>query len=220
MPSNSTSNPFLLAADGSSELVPLLRSQPSLLNQQDEHGYSLLHALTSYSHIELLRAIHSEFKFDPATVDEDGETALYVSETVEVARLLVEEIGIDPSHRNDDGQTAEEKIREEGEFVAVSDFLKETRIRQNGGAGEGQEEETESIGHPPPLPSGVRIDLGTMQEGDVQQEPDEGFRRRIEELAARDDFTGEQGQRELRELVRDAVRDVGAVETNTRRRVD
>ena len=44
-----------------------------------------------------------------------------------------------------------------------------------------------------------------MQADQVGGEPDPEFRRRIEELASRDDFQGDEGQRELRSLVSDAV---------------
>ena len=52
-------NPFLLAADASPALLPLLRSQPSLATVQDASGYSLLHALVSYNHLELLKRVLS-----------------------------------------------------------------------------------------------------------------------------------------------------------------
>ena len=124
---------------------------------------------------------------------------------------------MDPGIRNEEGLTAEEKIREEGDFVVVADYLKECRVREGGA--EGEEANGEAVaataesrveGHPPPLPKGMRVNLGTMEEGDVEEEVDEGFKRRIEELAAREDFAGEEGQAQLRELVKDAVRDVGA----------
>jgi len=64
------------------------------------------------------------------------------------------------------------------------------------------------------------VELGTMEEEGPGLPPDENFRRRIEELASRDDFAGEEGQRELRELVKDAVRDVGKDGREVRRRTD
>ena len=213
------SNPFLLAADASPQLLPLLRSTPSLASSQDAHGYSLLHALISYNHLDLLRNLFAEFKPDPSLIDEDGETALFVVESVEAAQCLLEEIGVNPEIRNAEGQTAEEKIREEGEFVTVADYLKECRVQGRSDA-TGQEVTSSASngtsGHPPPLPKGMRVNLGTMSEDDVGQEVDEGFKKRIEELAAREDFNGEEGQEQLRELVRDAVRDVGGQERNVR----
>lgn len=211
-----TSNPFLLAADGSDKLLPLLRSNPDLVHDQDAFGYSLLHALTSYNQIEILRTIHQEFKINPKIVDEDGETALFVAETVEAASFLLDELKVDPEHTNNEGQTAEEKIKLEGDHVAVSDYLRETRIRSHGGDDVGRE--IEGSNRPPRLPDGVKINIGTMQDED-QQEPDPEFRRRIEELASRGDFHDEEGQVQLRNLVRDAVRDVNSSDREVRRRV-
>lgn len=41
-------------------------------------------------------------------------------------------------------------------------------------------------------------------------EPDPAFRRRIEELAARENFESDEGQQELRALITDAVRGTSA----------
>ncbi|MCJ1443473.1 MAG: hypothetical protein MMC23_003971 [Stictis urceolatum] len=214
---SSQQNPFLLAADASPALLPLLQANPSLASSQDASGYSLLHALTSYNHLDLLKSITQEFKLSPNIRDEDEETALFVAETVQAAQVLVEELGVDIDLRNNEGQTAEEKIREEGDFVTVADYLKETRVGIAGHAGSSAQE---SRGHPPPLPKGVKMNVGTMAEGDVPAEVDEGLRRRIEELAQREDFLGEEAQGQLRELIQDAVRDVGAEGSNARRRVE
>ncbi|KAI4112716.1 MAG: hypothetical protein LQ345_006172 [Seirophora villosa] len=170
-------NPFILASSASPHLLPLLRSHPHLATTQDPTGYSLLHALTSYSHPALLLTLSREFHLDPnALLDSDGETALFAAESVAVARVLVEDMGCDIGVRNREGETAEEKIRAEGEW-------------------ENEEEEV----------------------------ADPAFRARIEELAARDDFRDEEGQRRLKELVTEAVRgverDVGAEGRDVRRRV-
>ncbi|MCJ1329249.1 hypothetical protein MMC10_005928 [Thelotrema lepadinum] len=221
--SNPVSNPFLLAADASPQLLPLLRSNPSLASSQDAHGYSLLHALTSYNHIDLLRTFFAEFKPNPNIVDEDGETALFVAESVEAAQCLLEEMSVDPEVRNEEGQTAEEKIRGEGDFVTVADYLKECRLQGNPNETQRRIPANTSNGassHPPPLPKGMRVNVGTMEEDEVGQEVDQGFKQRIEELAAREDFNGEEGQAQLRELVRDAVRDVGGQERNVRDRAE
>ena len=47
--------------------------------------------------------------------------------------------------------------------------------------------------------------MGLMEQGEEGGEPDPEFRRRIEELASRQDFDGEESQRELRELVTQAI---------------
>ena len=212
----SNQNPFLLAADASQNLLPLLQQNPHLASSQDSHGYSLLHALVSYNHLELLRSLVSTFHPDPNLLDEDGETALFVAETVEAARTLIEDVGVDSGIRNEERKTAEEKIREEGDFVAVADYLRETRMR--GGAAARREADV-IVANPPPLPEGVRLSVGTMADEPAGGEVDEGFRRRIEELASKEDFGGEESQRELRELVKDAVREVGGEEREVRRRV-
>lgn len=103
-------DPFLLAADNSPALLPLLRQHPPKASKQDEHGYSLLHAAASYNHIPLLRSLVNEFDVDVNLKDEDGETCLFVTESVPVATCLVEELHLDTSITNDDGLTAVEKI--------------------------------------------------------------------------------------------------------------
>lgn len=54
-------NPLLLAADNPEELLSVLQADPSLATQQDEHGYSLMHACASYNHLDILRALVNEY---------------------------------------------------------------------------------------------------------------------------------------------------------------
>jgi uncharacterized protein len=197
-------NPFLLAADDPPALLPLLRAQPALASLQDSHGYSLLHAAASYNNLPLLQSLVNEFQVNVNLVDEDGETALFVAETVEVADTLVAKLHIDTSIRNVEGQTAEEKIRMEGDFTAVADYLRESRTRGTVMNGEGMESQ-----ELPPLPPGLAMTFGTTPEDEEVIQADPEFRRRIEELAARPNFQGEAGQRELRGLVQDALRGLG-----------
>ncbi|KAL9133556.1 MAG: hypothetical protein Q9175_005263 [Cornicularia normoerica] len=203
-------NTFALAADNSSQLLPILRSNPSLASAQDDHGYSLVHAAASYNHLDLLRTLVHEFHVDPNTRDEDGETALFVVEGVEPAQCLLEELGADVTVKNDEGMTAEEKIRAEGDYPAIADFLRESRVI--GAPAVGDTQSTLNGSHPPPLPPNVKVHLGTMEDPQAVgegTEADPEFRRRIEELAARDDFQGEEGQKQLRELITDAIRGAG-----------
>ncbi|KAI4091401.1 MAG: hypothetical protein LQ344_004093 [Seirophora lacunosa] len=224
-------NPFILASDASPHLLPLLRSNPSLATTQDPTGYSLLHALSSYSHPTLLLTLHREFHLNPTTLlDSDGETALFAAESVAVARVLVEEMGCDISVRNREGETAEEKIRGEGEFVGVADYLGGVRRKKEGSTGEeeggekGEEGEGRGGEGPlPRLPPNVTVNMGVAEEEEEEVVADPAFRARIEELAAREDFRDEEGQRRLKELVTEAVRgverDVGAEGRDVRRRV-
>ncbi|MCJ1383091.1 hypothetical protein MMC17_006204 [Xylographa soralifera] len=216
-------NPFLLAADNSPKLLPLLRSKPELALSQDEHGYSCMHAAASYNHLDLLRILVTEFKADINLRDEDGETALFVVETVEAAHVLLEELNADPTIANVDGVTAEEKIRAEGDYPTIADYLLETRIRTVSSSDASRTWGSGSQ-HLPPLPPNVTINVGTLDSADSgegnDQTPDPEFRRRIEELATRDDFEAEQGQQDLRNLIKDAVRGVGSDgEKEVRRRL-
>lgn len=199
-------NPFLLAADNSPELLPLLRENSSLASAQDEHGYSLVHAAASYNHLDLLRALIREFKVDVNLKDEDDETALFVVETTDAAKVLIEELGADPLHRGSEGLTAREKIESEGDFPNVAAYLntvESDRDVQRTAANA----IPESI---PPPPEGMHMTIGTMdQNEDVPDDVDPEFRRRIEDLAQRDDFNTPQGQADLRRLVEDAITDQG-----------
>jgi uncharacterized protein len=204
-------NPFLLAAvtpNLDPRLLPLLRSHPSLASQQDAHGYSLLHAAASYNHVDLLKVLVTELRVDVNLKDEDGETCLFVAETLDVVKCLVEELNVDVTLRNDDEVTAAEKFESEDEYPEISAYL---RQRAGGAA-------TTSNGILPPLPPNVNIQVNSTEDVGTEQEPDPEFRRRIEELAASDNFQSEEGQAELRNLIQDAVRGVSD-DRDVRRRV-
>lgn len=209
-------NPLLLAAntpDPDARLLPLLRSNPELASQQDGHGYSLMHAAASYNHIELLRSLVNEFSVDVNIRDEDNETCLFVVESVEAAKCLVEELKIDVGIQNDEGMTAQEKFESEGEFPEIATYLGK-------GTGEAHDPASSQNDQLPPLPPNVKVNFGTISEEleDGAQAPDPEFRRRIEELAARENFHTEEGQRELRDLITDAVRDVSQDGRDAQRR--
>lgn len=210
-------NPFLLAASTPSpdpRLLPLLRSSPPLASAQDAHGYSLLHAASSYNHIDLLKTLVSEFSVDVNLKDEDGETCLFVAEDLNVVKCLVEELGIDKTVKNDEGLTAVEKFESESEYPEIAMYLRQQ-------AGEAATASTDGNTRMPPLPPNISIGLNTTDDENAtaEQQPDPEFRRRIEELAAREDFQSEEVQRELRELITDAIRGVGD-ERDVRRRVE
>ncbi|KAJ8117925.1 hypothetical protein ONZ43_g4092 [Nemania bipapillata] len=215
-------NPFLLAADNSPALLPLLRENPALATQQDEHGYSLIHAAASYNHLDLLRALVQEFKVDVNLRDEDEETALFVVETVDAARVLVEELGSELMIKGTDGYTACQKIMDEGEFPEVADYLRlkeaeRTRDLLNGTNGELVQDGADV----PPLPEGLNISVRTISSAeDEESEVDPEFRRRIEELARREDFHSPEGQAALRQLVQDAIADENLTDRNVRPRQD
>lgn len=221
-------NVFLLAADNPSSLLTLLRENNSLASSQDAHGYSLMHAAASYNHYDLLRALVNEFHANVNLKDEDGETALFVVETLECAKILVEELHADISVRGEEGKTAREKIEEDGDYPEVAVFLRikelEAMSGNTNGVVNGVSESPVVNGNrlqaPTPLPQGVSIDFGTMVPEDAGEVVDPEFRRRIEELAQREDFQGDGGQQALRELITEAIRGELGGQREVRRRVD
>ena len=208
-----------LVPDNPSTVVAYLSQNPSLASHKDAHGYTLLHAASAYSHPDLIRALIKDYNVNPNTVDEDNETPLFAAESEEVARLLLE-LGADVWWKNEEGLTAEEKIDSDGEFPLVATFLRSHVSEMGARASERAASEhhaipgnpatavvpetNDTMPHPPPLPDNVKVNIGTMVEPEGEP-PDPEFKRRIEELAARDDFQTEEGQRELRALVQDAV---------------
>ncbi|KAI1747407.1 hypothetical protein F4782DRAFT_424473 [Xylaria castorea] len=213
-------NPFLLAADNSPALLPLLRENPALASQQDEHGYSLLHAAASYNHLDLLRTLAREFKVDVNLRDEDEETALFVVETVDAAKVLIEELGAEVIIKGSDGYTARQKIAEEDDFPDVAEYLKlkeaeRARDLLNGANGEPVQDSSDM----PPLPEGLNFSVSAVNPAESDEnEVDPEFRRRIEELAQREDFHSEEGQAALRGLIQDAIADGNLADRNVRPR--
>ncbi|KAJ9626597.1 hypothetical protein H2203_004230 [Taxawa tesnikishii (nom. ined.)] len=224
-----------LVPDSPSTVLSHLASNPHLASAQDRHGYSLLHAATSYNHPDLLRALVQDYAASPNLRDEDGETPLFAAEDMAVARVLVEELGADADARNDDGQTVDEKLEAEDEWPQVAAYVREVTRRgagaaasvvaQTGGANGAETSQAgttaDGVGHPPPVPQGLdfKVNVGTMDEpAEEAGAPDPEFRRRIEELAAREDFQTEEGQRELRALVQDALSGTGLGQGSAARR--
>jgi uncharacterized protein len=219
-----SANAYLLAADNSPALLPLLRENPTIASQQDDHGYSLVHAAASYNHLDLLRTLIEEFQVDVNIRDEDEETPLFVVETVDAAKLLVG-LGADVTISGSEGSTARERIEAEGDFPAVAEYLKQL---ESGAVNDVPESnafppspsQLASGIEIPPLPEGISITVRSMEEPEaVAAYIDPELKRRIEQLAERDDFHSEEGQAELRRLVEDAISDQGLAEDrNVRRR--
>ncbi|KAL4942298.1 hypothetical protein BDV06DRAFT_165569 [Aspergillus oleicola] len=216
-------NPYVLAADNPSAVLSLLQSDPSIASNQDEHGYSLLHAAASYGHIGLLRALVKEFNADVNLLDEDGETCLFVTERVDIAKCLVEELGVDHTKTNDEGLTARETIEADGSFPEVASYLRQ--VAGIPGEAAGSLSAGDALNPAPPLPPNLRVNLGTMSEQEASAgalDVDPEFKRRIDELAAREDFQSEAAQSELRQLVMDAIQgsDIDTQDKDVRRRME
>lgn len=215
-------NPYLLACDNPSALLELLSANPSIASCQDESGYSLLHAAASYGHTDLLRALVKDYNVDINLLDEDGETCLFVTEDAKIARCLVEELGIDYKRMNFEGFKAHEKLEAEDEFPQVSAYLREV-------LGEPAPASTDSpvgpLNPPGPIPANIKVNVGTMSEQEAnagESAVDPEFKRRIDELAARDDFHSEATQAQLRELVMEAISgsQIETANRESRRRID
>jgi hypothetical protein len=198
-------NPYLLACDNPSALLELLRANPSIASCQDDSGYSLLHAAASYGHDDLLRALVKEYNVDVNLLDEDGETCLFVTESPRIARCLVEELGVDYKRMNFEGFKAHEKMESDEEFPQVSAYLREV-IGEPAAAS--SDSPVGPLNAPPPIPGNMKVNIGTMSEQEAsagETEVDPEFKRRIDELAAREDFHSEATQAQLRELVMEAI---------------
>ncbi|KAI9928648.1 hypothetical protein ASPWEDRAFT_168621 [Aspergillus wentii DTO 134E9] len=198
-------NPYILAADNPSALLTLLRSNPSIASGQDEHGYSLLHAAASYGHRDLLRALVQEFHADVNILDEDGETCLFVTEKLSIAKCLVEELGVDYNKKNDEGLSAQETIEADGSFPDIAAYLRQVMGLPPASPAD---QSMDALNPAPPLPANIQMNLGTVSEQEANagtEDVDPEFKRRIDELAAREDFHSEATQNQLRQLVMDAI---------------
>lgn len=212
-------NPYIMAADNPAGVLALLQANPSIAAGQDEHGYSLLHAASSYGHQDLLRALVNDYQVDVNLLDEDGETCLFVAEALDIAKCLVEELRVDFNRKNYEGFTALDNIEGEDAFPEVATYL-----RQVMGLPVPAEKPTDMLNPAPPLPSNLQVNLGTMSEQEANagaDQVDPVFKRRIDELASRPDFQSEETQAELRGLVQDALRgNIDSQDREVRRRVD
>lgn len=204
-------------------ILQSLAQHPQLAAARDAHGYSLVHAAASYNQLSVLRELVHKYSADVNMLDEDGETALFATETTQVAKCLVEELGADVHIQNSDGKTAEEKIgEEEGEAHEVYQYLRQLRTGGDPASAGLVAADGVHLPPPPPLPNGVQINMGTMAEDAAGEAPDPEIRRRIDELAAREDFQTDEVQQQLRDLIQEVVTGMGAdsAERNVRQRVD
>lgn len=156
------------------------------------------HAAASYAHIDLLSYLLS-IGGDPNLTDDDGETPLYVVETIEVAKFLIDN-GADPKWKNREGLTAAELLDEDHPDVAA--FLRGLTGEVAPTRSEGMDDEREVVD-------------GDISNGQISQLALDNYTstqtvallqeaQRIMEECARD---GVEPDERLREVVERAVRD-------------
>jgi len=188
-----------LVPDQPEKVITHLAHSSSLANAQDAAGYSLLHAAVSYSHSTLVTVLLKEYNVNVNIADSDGDVPLSVAEDEGIARILVEEHGADIHKVNNEGNAVLD-VLEDNEVPLVVAYVR--GVAQRGQDGVGSEP-------PPHMPNGVgEIKIGTMSDPSTEEslgEADPEIRRRIEELASREDFQSERGQEELRNLVQEVV---------------
>ncbi|KAI8621578.1 ankyrin repeat-containing domain protein [Chytriomyces sp. MP71] len=121
------SNIFIAASDGRLDEVQAFLNSGCSVKDQDDLGYSVFHAAASYNHIELMQFLLAQDGTDVLIADVDGDTALHVTETVEMAHLLLSHStgGLALAEkRNSEGRLAIEVADEEG-YKELVEYLKE-----------------------------------------------------------------------------------------------
>lgn len=158
-----------------------------------------MHAAASYAHIPLLEYLVS-VGGDVNLADEDGDTPLYVVESLPAAQWLVEH-GADASHKNGEGKTAAESLHEDSPEVAA--YLRSVTGEaapaetQEGGEGEGNESmEVEA----PEGMSNQAVDAYASQQTD-------DLLARTKEIMEQAERDGTNPDERLREVVEQAVRE-------------
>ncbi|KAK9368600.1 ankyrin repeat-containing protein [Lipomyces kononenkoae] len=197
-------NLWIAASDNNLLVIrALFATKAHTPNDRDPHGYTPLHAAASYSHIELLRYLVSEGG-DVNITDEDGETPLFVVETVEAAKVLIEELGADWKHKNSQGITAQEKfekeVEEDGEpLEAIVEYLKGLEDGELSAADQRLEDELKDA-----IPGSANVRVAIERAPEMEEPDNEEIaerRRKVEELLQSDN--AEEG---IRHLVEEAIR--------------
>ncbi|WVQ70104.1 uncharacterized protein L199_008329 [Kwoniella botswanensis] len=191
--SSSGKNLWVAASDGDLERVQyLIENEGFTPNDKDSNAYTPMHAAASYAHLELLTYLLSKGG-NINIPDDDGETPLFVVETLEAARFLVEN-GVEVGWRNEDGLTAVDQLQED--HPEISSYLL-TQLPADQQATSTVGEDQEIIGE-----SGIsQLALENFTSEQSEQLMQEA--QRIMEHCAE---TGEDPDEKLRELVEGMVK--------------
>ncbi|KAG9050096.1 hypothetical protein FS837_007619 [Tulasnella sp. UAMH 9824] len=179
-------NIWVAAGDGDLGRVQELLDEGISPNAADENTYTPMHAAASYAHIPVLDLLLSRGGNVNIT-DEDGETPLFVVETVEVARYLLER-GADMNHRNNEGETAVDRLEEDA--PEVSDYLRSLSSAEI--------PDTSSEGNQPRSPS----QFATEQAAELLSSE---LISQVQEIMERAEREGVDPEEELRKVVGDSL---------------
>jgi len=119
---NEPENIWVACTNGDEARLRQLLQEGFSVNQQDEYGYSPIHAAASYGQVDLLRVLLS-LGADVNIRDNEGDTPLLVCETPEVFELLVAS-GADATAVNTDGEGILKKAVDDDNDV-LANFLVE-----------------------------------------------------------------------------------------------
>ena len=120
----SIENIWVAASDGNINAVKaLIESGTHVVNEQDNNGYSAIHAAASYGHEELIRYLISNGA-DVNLKDNDGDTPILLCEEPEIF-LILKSFGANPTAVNDVGQGIFEKVVEDENDVMIKFLVAE-----------------------------------------------------------------------------------------------
>ena len=113
-------NIWIAASDGDFARVSELIESGISPNAFDDNTYTPLHAAASYGHIDILEflVLHGG---DVNIADEDGDTPLYVVESIDTAKWLVQH-GATIERANSEGLSPIEAL--EDDWPLVAEFLR------------------------------------------------------------------------------------------------
>ncbi|KAF9966866.1 hypothetical protein BGZ70_000977 [Mortierella alpina] len=192
-------NIWLAASDGDLAAVKTFIEEKGVsINAQDEFGYSALHAAASYGHKDLIKHL-LENGADVNIQDPEGDSPLFVCETVEIAEMLVK-AGADATHINENEMTAAENAEEE-EWFEVAHYLRELT----------------GVPHPDNSTGDLEEDMSHLMEDKDEDEDDEhddnekdsAYKERIESIMKATENDGVDRDDELKAVVSEMLAAAG-----------
>ncbi|KAF9182436.1 hypothetical protein BGZ51_004740 [Haplosporangium sp. Z 767] len=193
-----SNNIWLAASDGDLAAVKKFIAEGVSINAQDEFGYSPLHGAASYRHKELIEYL-LENGADVNIQDPEGDSPLFVCETVDIAQMLIK-AGADATHVNDNDMTAAENAEEE-EWSEVAHYLRELT----------------GVPHPDNDADELENDMAHLMvekddeesESDEEDSSEDSFKNRIEAIMKATEADGKDRDDELKAVVSEMLAAAG-----------